>query len=64
VIFVLGSVVFVTPWFGIAILPMGVIYFKILNYFREVARSTKRLDSISRSPVYVHFSEVCLSRGW
>lgn len=58
VIIVLATVVYVTPWFGIAILPIGFIYFKILNYFREVARSTKRLDSISRSPVYAHFSEV------
>lgn len=63
VIFVLASVVYVTPWFAIAILPMGVIYFRILNFFREVARSTKRLDSISRSPVYAHFSEVRTPRG-
>ena len=30
---------------------------KVLNYFREVSRETKRLDSISRSPVFAHFSE-------
>lgn len=29
----------------------------VLNYFREVSRETKRLESISRSPVYAHFSE-------
>ena len=28
-----------------------------MNYFRLVSRETKRLDSISRSPVYAHFSE-------
>ena len=33
------------------------IYFRTLNYFREVARETKRLESISRSPVFAHFSE-------
>ena len=33
------------------------VYITILNYFREVARETKRLDSISRSPVYAWFSE-------
>jgi ABC-type multidrug transport system fused ATPase/permease subunit len=48
---------FVTPWFGIAIIPLAVIYFYFLNYFREVSRETKRLESISRSPVYAHFSE-------
>jgi len=33
------------------------IYVKVLNYFREVTRETKRLESISRSPVFAHFSE-------
>ena len=33
------------------------VYFRTLNYFREVARETKRLESISRSPVFSHFSE-------
>ena len=54
----LGTIMFVTPWFGIAVVPLGFLYFKFLNYFREVSRETKRLDSISRSPVYAHFSEV------
>lgn len=54
----LGTILFVTPWFGIAIIPLGFIYFRILNYFRAVARETKRLDSITRSPVYSSFSEV------
>ena len=53
----IGTIMFVTPWFGIAIIPLGFIYLKILNYFREVSRETKRLDNISRSPVYAHFSE-------
>jgi len=52
-----GSITFVTPWFGIAIFPIMFIYIKILNYFREVSRETKRLESISRSPVFAHFSE-------
>mmetsp|Transcript_842 Transcript_842/g.2339 ORF Transcript_842/g.2339 Transcript_842/m.2339 type:complete len:1469 (-) Transcript_842:87-4493(-) len=53
----LGTITFATPWFGVAILPLMVIYIRILNYFRDVSRETKRLDSISRSPVYAHFSE-------
>lgn len=53
----LGTICVVTPWFGVAILPLFFLYIKILNYFREVARETKRLESISRSPVFAHFSE-------
>lgn len=53
----LATILFVTPWFGVAIPPLAFFYFRFLNYFREVSRETKRLDSISRSPVYSHFSE-------
>jgi ABC-type multidrug transport system fused ATPase/permease subunit len=53
----LASIIFVTPWFAIAVLPLGYIYITVLNYFREVSRETKRLESISRSPVYAQFSE-------
>ncbi len=47
----------VTPWFGVAVVPLMFLYVKILNFFREVSRETKRIESISRSPVYAHFSE-------
>jgi len=53
----LGTIVFVTPWFGVVVLPLMIVYIHLLNYFREVSRETKRLESISRSPVYAHFSE-------
>ena len=54
----IGSILFVTPLFGIAVVPLLFFYLRVLNYFRQVSRETKRLDSISRSPVYGHFSEV------
>lgn len=57
VIVSIGTIVFVTPWFGVALPPLGFVYFKVLNYFRNVARETKRLESVSRSPVYAQFSE-------
>ncbi|KAG7361469.1 multidrug ABC transporter permease/ATPase [Nitzschia inconspicua] len=53
----LGTILFVTPWFGVAVIPLGFFYFRFLNYFRDVSRETKRLDSITRSPVYAFFSE-------
>ena len=52
------SIIVITPWFGVAVIPLGFIYFQYLQYFRAVSRETKRLDSISRSPVYAQFSEV------
>ena len=57
VIFSLGSILYVTPWFGVAVVPLAIFYITILNYFRNVSRETKRLESLSRSPVYAHFSE-------
>jgi len=53
----IGIIIVVTPWFGIAVIPIMYIYLRVLNYFREVARETKRIESISRSPVFAHFSE-------
>lgn len=53
----LGAIVFVSPWVGVAVPPLALLYFRVLNYFRRVSRETKRLDSISRSPVYAQFSE-------
>lgn len=47
----------VTPSFGLVMLPVFMVYFRITNYYRTVARELKRLDSISRSPIYSHFSE-------
>jgi len=52
-----GSILVVTPWFGVAIVPILYIYFTVLNFFRQVSRETKRIESISRSPVFSHFSE-------
>jgi ABC-type multidrug transport system fused ATPase/permease subunit len=47
----------ITPSFGAVILPVMVIYVAVTNYYRGVARELKRIDSISRSPIYTHFGE-------
>lgn len=47
----------VTPTFGFVMVPVFVIYFRITNYYRKVARELKRIDSISRSPIFSHFGE-------
>lgn len=51
------AIMFVTPSFGFVLLPILVLYASITNFYRNTARELKRIDSISRSPVYAHFSE-------
>lgn len=47
----------VTPSFTAIMIPILTIYVTVTNYYRTVARELKRLDSISRSPIFSHFSE-------
>lgn len=51
------AVSIVTPTFGVVMLPVFILYFLITNRYRPVARELKRLDALSRSPIYTHFSE-------
>lgn len=53
----LAAIIFATPWFALVVLPVTVVYVHIMNYFRNVSRETKRFDSITRSPIFAHFSE-------
>jgi len=53
----IGVILFVTPWFAVGVLPLAFIYYRLMNYFRNVSRESKRLESISRSPVFAQFSE-------
>lgn len=46
-----------TPLFITLILPLGAVYLYIQRYYLRTSRELKRLDSISRSPVYAHFQE-------
>lgn len=46
-----------TPGFLLLIIPLGYIYFSYQKYYLRTSRELKRLDSVTRSPIYAHFQE-------
>ena len=46
-----------TPIFMVLVLPLGFIYVIYQKYYLRTSRELKRLDSVSRSPIYAHFQE-------
>ncbi|XP_049760894.1 multidrug resistance-associated protein 1 isoform X2 [Elephas maximus indicus] len=49
-----------TPIAAVIIPPLGLIYFFVQRFYVASSRQLKRLESVSRSPVYSHFSETLL----
>uniref|UniRef100_A0A8C6VQ71 ABC-type glutathione-S-conjugate transporter n=1 Tax=Naja naja TaxID=35670 RepID=A0A8C6VQ71_NAJNA len=46
-----------TPYFAIISLPLGILYYFILQFYVATSRQLRRLDSVTRSPIYSHFGE-------
>ena len=57
VVAVVVVVVYVTPWFVVALIPLYKIYSYTQGYYIRSTRELKRLESLLRSPVLSHFSE-------
>ncbi|XP_073071630.1 multidrug resistance-associated protein 1 isoform X5 [Manis javanica] len=49
-----------TPIAAIIIPPLGLIYFLVQRFYVASSRQLKRLESVSRSPIYSHFNETLL----
>eukprot|EP01119_Soliformovum_irregulare_P026270 TRINITY_DN9993_c3_g2_i1.p1 TRINITY_DN9993_c3_g2~~TRINITY_DN9993_c3_g2_i1.p1 ORF type:complete len:1457 (+),score=483.96 TRINITY_DN9993_c3_g2_i1:233-4372(+) len=56
-------IMFVSPFFLTILLPLGYFYRHIQKYYLQSSRELKRLESISKSPIYAQFSETLAGLG-
>jgi ABC-type multidrug transport system fused ATPase/permease subunit len=55
--FVFAVAIVGTPIFSATLIPIMGIYYYVQRYYRHTSVELKRIDSISRSPLYSHISE-------
>jgi ABC-type multidrug transport system fused ATPase/permease subunit len=55
--FTLAVISVSTPAFIAVIIPLGAVYMWIQRYYLRTSRELKRLDSVTKSPIFAHFQE-------
>jgi ATP-binding cassette subfamily C (CFTR/MRP) protein 1 len=53
----LGLIAIGQPWVLLAVLPLAFVYRAIMRYYLATSRELKRLDAISRAPVFSWLNE-------
>nr|CAD7452937.1 unnamed protein product [Timema tahoe] len=54
---IFGIIIYTTPIFVVAIIPVVLVYCFIQRVFVSTVRQVKRIESISRAPIFSHFEE-------
>nr|QNH67948.1 ATP-binding cassette transporter subfamily C member 1 X9 [Brachionus plicatilis] len=57
VIFTVIMISFVTPFFLMPLIPISIVYYFVQRFYVAAMRQLKRLNSVSKSPIFSHFGE-------
>jgi len=53
----IGLMIYTAPLFGVALVPLLILYYFVQEYYRSTSRELKRIESITRSPLYTNITE-------